>query len=111
MQHNGLAKLRHDLCRAQGIENHAAAARAQLDDAHLPGRSHRLPGRGGPQSKQLAKHLADFGSRYEVALPADGHMAGIVTVLRMGKAQLHVLSNRETSGALDPAADLCLERS
>src|SRR5215510_14820680 len=80
MQHNGLAKLRHDLCRAQGIENHAAAARAQLDEAHLPGRSHRLPGRGGPQSKQLAKHLADFGSRYEVALPADGHMAGIVTV-------------------------------
>ena len=103
-------ELGHHLGRPHRIDHHCAAAGPELHQPDALGRSQRAPGRGRPQTDQLAEHLADFRRSGEIAAGAERVARRVVTVLGMGEAERHVLRDRHRTGELDAAADLRVER-
>jgi hypothetical protein len=49
-----------------------------------------LPDRGGPQADKLAKDLADFRRRDEIAIFADRLARRVIAAVSVGEAGLHV---------------------
>ena len=110
VQHDGGAECGNHLGRPQHVEHHGAAPWSKLHQPHVFRRSHGAPGRGRPEPKQLAEHLADLRRGNEIPSAADRRAAHIVAVLGVGEAERHVLGDRQGPDALNAPSDLRLER-
>ena len=74
------------------IRHKSASTRAQfhkIDRVRLP---YLLPNHAGPETDKLAKHLGNFRSSCEVSGTAKRILFGIISVMRMIQAKVHVPS-------------------
>jgi hypothetical protein len=95
MHAGGIEKRRHHPRRTQRVAHQCASSRAELDEAQQRRLAETLPDGHAPQADQLAEHLADFGSRYEVAGGADGVRLLPIAMLGIGGAGEHVFLDRD----------------
>ena len=110
MQDNRGLKVFGDFSCAQRVDDQRAVPGPKLDDAHIFRRAHLSPDGDHPHADQLAEHLADLGRGDEIAGGADRIVRDVVTVLRMGQREPHVVGERHRPGDGDQSADFTFQR-